>query len=362
MTGAPTIAYVLPTRDRPAELVRTLAVLGARDEAEAAAAEVVVVDNGSAQTTIVPATLPNGMRARVIRLEHNLGTAARNVGAADTDAPWLVMLDDDSAPLIRHAAAPWSMAAYARTIPEDMGAIGGEILLPGGRREAGGLPEVIIGCGCLIRRELFVTLGEYDAAFDYYAEEHDLCARIIHAGYRVGHTRAIGFLHRKVTAGRSFGRIIHRLVRNNGWTLARHAPDAVREGAIAAMIDRYRVIADNEGVRAAYDAGAGELRASLDAQPRTPLDADGWDRFTGAAAVRGSLLPRLERDNVDRVRLVVPGKGSDTIRAVLHEHGVEVVDHAPEHAGVPGVIGTLSPGPMADAMDATPGAFAPWAW
>src|SRR5688572_407217 len=153
------ISYVLPTRDRPEVLARTLAALGALAGHEAAGgAEVIVVDNASREPATGPARLANGLPVRVIRREVNEGAASRNVGAAESSprSEWVVMLDDDSHPI------DTGFIHRLRTAGPEVGAVSADIVLPHtGRRESGGLPEVFIGCGVAVRRGLFLSLGGY---------------------------------------------------------------------------------------------------------------------------------------------------------------------------------------------------------
>lgn len=346
------ISFIIPTHNRHDELARTLAILGAYDTALlGAAAEVIVIDNASDTPVRAPRALPNAVPVRTHRLDHNAGAAARNTAAKIASGDWLVMLDDDSAPI------DGDFAHLASTAPPDLAAIGGEILLPDHTHESGGLPEVIIGCGCLIRRDAFLAVSGYDPSFNYYAEEYDLCAKLIARGHRITHTRAVRFEHRKVAANRSFDRIIARLVRNNAWTIARHAPDHLRDDALRATLERYRAIAIRERVEHGYNEGLNELHRTIDAQPRTPLSQSHWDRFIGLAACRAHLIPLLQQLQARTVALISGGKGEDLIEQVIREAQREIVtDSSPADARV---IATLSPGPMLDALDQTD-ALAPW--
>ena len=64
-------------------------------------------------------------------------------------APWLLLLDVDSWPMDA------GFLAIAAGAAADVAVIGLDIRLPGGRREAGGLPEVHVGCGALVRTDAF---------------------------------------------------------------------------------------------------------------------------------------------------------------------------------------------------------------
>ena len=233
----PDVSLIVPTRNRPDRLRDTLAAIDATLTAHDAAhrCEVVVIDDASDRGSVssMPRQLPGGTPLRFGRRETSLGAACRNDAAAMAAAPWLLMLDDDSWPMDA------GFLAIAAGAAADVAVIGLDIRLPGGRREAGGLPEVHVGCGALVRTDAFRAAGGYDASFHYYAEEYDLAARLIARGWRIRHDIRSTVIHEKVALNRSMDVILERLVRNNGWVIARHAPASVREAELAAMLERY---------------------------------------------------------------------------------------------------------------------------
>lgn len=344
------IAYVIPTRDRHAELAWTLeAISRLGDHAEVGGAQVLVVDNASATPVTVGPSLPSGVEVRVIRSDANIGAAARNLaaGQAHSDVRWLVMLDDDSHPL--HAG----LLDAIREAPEEIGAIAGEIFLPAPdgatRHESGGLPEVFIGCAAILRRELFVGLGGYDASFDYYAEEYDLSARIILSGKRLAYDRRFAVLHRKVEAGRDMNRILHRLVRNNAWVIQRYAPADQLDWHMEHTLARYRAIAHAERALPGYERGLAELMTTRSRQVRRPLPRAWWDRFTGLHHARAALRSALDAGRIDRARFVAPGKNEWAVRQAAAELGI--AEAPPEAKADAQIVATLSPGPIHDALE-----------
>jgi N-acetylglucosaminyl-diphospho-decaprenol L-rhamnosyltransferase len=347
--SAPSVSLLLPTRNRPDTLRQTLAAIGAlplvpMGRSAAHGCEVVIVDNASEAPTEAPAVLTNGVEVTRVRLRSNAGAAARNYGACIARGAWLLMLDDDSHP------EDASYLECLADVPADVAAIGAAITLPSGAREAGGLPEVVIGCGALIRRELFLAVHGYDPAFQYYAEEYDLCAKFMHAGYRIAHDLRFRVLHEKTSAGRDMNAILRRLVRNNCWTLARHAPHDARDRAIEGTIERYREIAGRENAMQGFEAGLAELRATLDQQPRTPLSPEQYDRFTGLAAVRETLHAHPLLVAPTRLAIIEKGKHAWAVRQAVRElSAVQLVDNESDADVL--LVGTLSPGPMLDAFE-----------
>ncbi len=355
------ISFVIVTRDRPEELRLTLAALGALDGgamAAAGGAEVVVVDNASRFLPQVPERLANGVEVRLVLREENEGAAGRNAGARTAHGAWIVMLDDDSQPL------DCGFLDEVASAPPDVAAIGAEILLPDGSHERGGLPEVFIGCGVAIRRDVFLDLGGYDASFGYYVEEYDLAAKMLLAGWRVVHSRGWRVLHRKVAGGRDMNVILGRLVRNNGWVEQRYAPEGERDGAIERLVDRYGAIASKESAREGFERGVAELRSTLRDSARREMPEPLYDRFTGLAHARARLGATLGLMGVARVAIVEPGKNEWAVRQALDEAGVEVVERGGGEGAV--VVGTLSPGPILDGVARWAGAglpvVAPWCW
>lgn len=342
------LAYIIPTRDRPQVLERTLEQLGSLPPH---AAQAIVVDNASAEPQDVPHRLANGIIVECIRLQKNHGAAARNIAAmvSDPACDWLVMLDDDSAPLnAGHLAA-------LRDAAPGTGAVAAEILLesPAGARvrmrESGGLPEVFIGCGVAVRRSLYLELGGYDPLFGYYAEEYDLAARMLLAGYSVALDRRFLVEHRKVAAGRDMDLIFGRLMRNNGWVMQRYAPARRRIGELSHIIERYTTIARKEWAERGAALGRAELARTLCEQRRSPLPGDLWRRFTGEAEAMRSLSAAYQHRPFRTAAIVHEGKNANIIRRALGDIGVREVsaDAAPEVQ----IIGTLSPGPLLDAWD-----------
>lgn len=339
------ISYLLPTHNRPEQLRETLHALGqlcALRHEPYGGAEVIVVDNASDPPAICPNTLDNGFEVKTLTLNENRGASARNDGARIATGQWLIMLDDDSHPMHEGHLDALEQA------PDDVMAIGAEIFLQDGTHEAGGLPEVIIGCGAAIRREKFLSVGGYDPSFDFYAEEYDLCAKLMLGGGRVVHDVRFQVLHRKVQTGRDMNRILARLVRNNGWVIQRYAPEAIRKRELAEMLRRYESIAKKENSLDGYERGLAQLAMTMDDQPRREMNAGMYERFTGEARARSVLTKAAADHGFECFRIAFEGKNAQVIRRVLRDLNI-VETHESGPLGTC-VIGTLSPGPALDAL------------
>lgn len=398
------ITYVLPTRDRPERLRKTLLAIGALGSHEG---EVIIVDNASEEFPILPRRLGNGLGVRVLHRGTNEGAAARNAGvrASDPKSDWIVMLDDDSYPLnldflgaLRAAAGDVAAVSadifLSPPIQGDVGGCGleasattGEAQLriaraderdgtapastffgprhahdeasPRGcvrsvvpacapKRESGGLPEVSIGCGVAIRREAYLAAGGFDPSFNYYVEEYDLAAKFLLAGYRIAFEGSFQVHHAKDASHRDFNQIVARLVRNNSWIAQRYAPEHERVEMLRETRRRYRQIAEAEDALAGYARGLDELRRTLRAQTRTPMTQELFDRFTGLAAAREALQSAFDASAFRTAHLCDVGKNAHVVVQALGELGVRITGDD-EEAEVQ-VIATMSPGPMLDAM------------
>lgn len=307
---------------------------------DASGGEVIVVDNASKTPVVAPERLANGMEVRVLRRDENESAAGRNAGVKVARGSWVVMLDDDSLTL------DTGFVDVLRNTPADVAAVGAEIFLANGKHEAGGLPEVFTGCGVAIRRDVFLELGGYDASFVYYAEEYDLSARMILAGYRVVQDARFRVLHHKVQEGRDMDAIVRHLVRNNGWVALRYAPDAHRSAALNEAVMRYAEIAGKERAVKGYEKGLRELHQTADQQPRRAMSEEQWARFTGLAEARRELGEQRGVVAGKRVCVVGDGKSAWAVKQAAEELGGRLVNGEDEAQVL--VVGTMSPGRAAD--------------
>lgn len=129
----PDVSVVIPTRDRPARLRLALASALAQQDV---AAEVIVVDDGSAPDAAATVRELAADRARLIRHERSRGVSdARNAGIEAASAPWIAFLDDDDLWAPRKLATQLARAAqtgagllYTSLVVIDAaGAVAGEL-------------------------------------------------------------------------------------------------------------------------------------------------------------------------------------------------------------------------------------------
>lgn len=175
------VTVVIPTKDRPASLARTLASVQAQRNV---AVQVVVVDDGSSPPHWLEVQAA-ASSALVLRNPVSRGvSAARNSGLAQARTPWVAFVDDDDlwAPdkLARQLAAAeaspddagWVCSAAAH-FADDLGVLHvhevpppGDLLLAmlGGNVVPGG------GSGVLARTDLMRQVGGFDTALSTLAD------------------------------------------------------------------------------------------------------------------------------------------------------------------------------------------------
>ncbi|GIW74478.1 MAG: hypothetical protein KatS3mg103_1000 [Phycisphaerales bacterium] len=335
------VSYVTCTRNRKAELLATIAQLERLHAQDPGQAELVVADNASDEPVAswLPATeLP----VRVVRLDRNMAAAGRNAAAERARHDWLVMLDDDSAPKdLGHLRVLAGVDASVAAVMAD-------ITLPDGSRERGGLPEVFVGCGAAVRKDAFLQVGGYDPAIFFAAEEPDLCARLIAAGWWVAFSPWFRVLHHKTPTNRDLNRMLRLLTRNQGLIVERTTPPQERRLLRRDHLRRCAWIARKEGAMEGFAQGLAELRRLRRTVRPRPLSRPHFERFTGLLYARQAVQQAIDGGRMASACLIHEGKHAWAVRRALLEAGVRLVDD-PEQADRL-AIATMSPGPMLDAL------------
>jgi glycosyltransferase involved in cell wall biosynthesis len=208
----PDATIIIPTRDRPNWLPRTL--LSALEQ-QGTEAEIIIVDDGSTTPVSERLTLEAQSRLRVLRNPSSLGVArARNRGIDEARGEWIAFLDDDDvwAPdkLSRDLAGAREGADFAysggMTI-DDQGEVlnvfdappAGEQLYRGALARTGQVP--ISMSNLLVRAELLRSIDGFDPEFSMM-EDWDLLIRLTAIGegaatpdHLVGYTIHSGGMH-----------------------------------------------------------------------------------------------------------------------------------------------------------------------
>lgn len=225
--ATPKVSIVIPVFNKiayTAACLRSLAV-----HAGTVAFEAIVVDDASCDATAEHLAQVEGLR--VVRNAQNLGfVGSCNAGAAQARGEFIVLLNNDTV-----VTAGW-LDALIRCFEEqpDCGLVGAKLVYPDGRlQEAGGIvfadasgwnygrfedpsdprfnfrreADYCSGAAIMLRRELFETLGGFDARYaPAYYEDTDLAFAVRAAGKKVFYEpRAVVVHFEGITAGTDTG-------------------------------------------------------------------------------------------------------------------------------------------------------------
>lgn len=199
------LAIVIPTRNRPDDLERTVSRL---TELLGSHVRITIVDDASddaSQHRVLDALETASDWISVIRLARRHGcTRARSVGLDALDADYALLLDDDSFPREpqpemvgeiqgRFDAEPrLGVQAFPVFVPD-------KVERPEGREkqfDQGRIVSHFTNCACAIRMDAYRAIGGYRSDFDSpYGEEGDLCMRLIRDGWIVRQFRAPVIIH-----------------------------------------------------------------------------------------------------------------------------------------------------------------------
>ncbi|HWB73011.1 MAG TPA: glycosyltransferase [Egibacteraceae bacterium] len=239
------VAVVIATRNRVAELSRTLERLAALPERP----RVVVVDNASTDGT-PRAVARRHPDAEVVTMGRNLGAAARNVGARRVRSPYVAFADDDSwwAPgslsraadlLDRHErlalVAPRILVGPAQRLDPTCTSMAASPLpteadLPG--------PPVLgfLACAAVVRRAAFLAVGGFEPRLLIGGEEELVAWDLAAAGWGLSYIDAV-VAHHHPSPARDVAARRRLLARNRLWVgwLRRPAASAARRTAQVAQ-------------------------------------------------------------------------------------------------------------------------------
>jgi GT2 family glycosyltransferase len=243
------------TRNRRRQLAGTL---------RRTAGPVIVVDNASDDGTpeYVEEAFPG---TTVIRLSHNAGAAARNLGVQAARTPFVAFADDDSYWL------PGSLETAARTLREhpQVGLVTARVLVgPQARLDPVsaamasaplGVPDgcpgpAVLGflsCAAVVRRRAYLDVGGFNPALHVYGEEALLALDLAAAGWRLAYVPALGVRHLPAQGGRDVrarsrmeirNRLLTALLRRPAGVVGRSVADALRTPAgRGALLDAARM-------------------------------------------------------------------------------------------------------------------------
>jgi len=202
----PRMSVVVATMDRREQLARSVP----RHEGT-----LIVVDNGSTDGS-PDAVLAARPDADVVRLDHNAGAVARNLGVRRARSPYVAFADDDSwwAPGALRSAAdvmdahPRLAVLAARVLvgPQERVDPFSELLAasPLGREADLPGPSILgfLACGAVVRRDAFLAVGGFDRVIGFLGEEERVSLDLAAAGWGLAYVDAVTVHHHPLPTGR----------------------------------------------------------------------------------------------------------------------------------------------------------------
>ena len=215
------VAVVIPTKNRAALLARCVQSLRARTAHPAL--DIVIVDNGSTDEDAVDFLSQCGERVVRHPAPFNFSELV-NLGARATDAPALLLLNDDIE--VPPGAEHWLGAMVATLMEDHVGIVGARLDYPCGATQHAGIGVfhaargrlrmrnlfcgqmnrsfwvgrrrdclAVTGACQLVRREAFETVKGYDEALPVVCNDVDFCLRVRELGWRVVYQPEARLIH-----------------------------------------------------------------------------------------------------------------------------------------------------------------------
>jgi Glycosyl transferase family 2 len=210
----------ITTKDRWQDLEATLTVLSCKGFS---ALETVVIDDGSLRPA-PPALLERFPWVRFERSDRSHGLIVqRNRLARMITSAYYLSLDDDSFP------AAGDLGKAVQFLEGELDTLGlafsivlRDEVLPSSVRTPAPV-RYYIGCGHLLKRELFLRLGGYDENL-HWGEEPEFCLRALHKGYRVYLYPGVVIRHNRSPVARNLSKTARYYIRNEALVGLRYFP------------------------------------------------------------------------------------------------------------------------------------------
>lgn len=193
--------------------------------------EVIVADNGSTDGTVefVRNAFPD---VRLLALDRNIGVEASNRAYLAATAPWVLSLDDDSAPavesfdvLAEELAREPQVAALALSVRRSASALEGI----SGSEIAYGFSSA----GVLFNRAAIESIGPYDPELFLFTNELHWTARALLKGWCIRKYSGAVVVHRSAARNRHSAKHAFYYSRNLLLFLLRYAPVARKAGMLS---------------------------------------------------------------------------------------------------------------------------------
>jgi GT2 family glycosyltransferase len=194
----PFISVVIPTYERPAQLVKCLSALTAQDYPRDGFEVIVVDDGGIVSMDGFVASIRHQINLTLLRQPHSGPGLARNLGASSANGRYLAFTDDDCTP-----APDWlrKLSAYFASFPDS--ALGGRTINALVHNPYSAASQLIVDYlyarwnletsatffasnNLALPAKRFEEIGGFGRAWKGAAgEDRDLCDRLIHHGCRL---------------------------------------------------------------------------------------------------------------------------------------------------------------------------------
>lgn len=220
-----TLSIVFLNYNRLAETRKTVnrlrQLVGSRHDIE-----VIAVDNGSTDGTAD--YLQNQPDIKAVVLPENKGIAGYNRGFELAAGRYILVLDDDSSP-VDEAGLDKATGLLDRR--KDIGIVAFRIENPDGtpqwswhlpRQNALTISPSFIGCGFMIRRDLFAAVDWYPGDFFLYQNEMDITFQIRLRSHEIYYHPECRVVHRGHPGSRPGWRRIYYPTRNTIWIIRKY--------------------------------------------------------------------------------------------------------------------------------------------
>lgn len=251
-------SFVIVNYNRKEEILKTISNTKDYINNNLTDFEIIIVDNGSkdGSSAAIKETFPE---VTLIQNPENSGAPAWNLGFAKAKGKYLIILDDDS-----HIESGLEDAfAYLDANP-GVGVLALNVISgpytsqiynwTDGQEIAG-----FIGCGAIVKRELYEKIGGYADWIFLYGNEWEYCLRCMNAGYSARYFEKCTVNHRASKINRTSKRLKVFCTQNEMTIVYRYFDNERSKYLWRMLLNGLKCIKD-EGIKPAYYTVLGALQ------------------------------------------------------------------------------------------------------
>jgi GT2 family glycosyltransferase len=206
-----TLSVVILAYNRKEEVLKTVKIC-LENEYIKNNGEIIVVDNCSGDETFEALEKAYINAIKIVRTEKNIGVAGWNRGFEIANGKYILVLDDDS-----HPKNDIEKAISYLEINENVGVLALNII--GGAYTTESYPDFLewiafIGCGAIIRKEVFDKIGGFSEWLFIYTHEYEYGIRVIDAGFKIILFKDSTIIQRASALNRTNKRVVTFSTRN----------------------------------------------------------------------------------------------------------------------------------------------------